>query len=205
MHHERHTLKNLLKYLLSAICIAYVLWGVDFKTLGNSFDILSIQAVLIAQSLLLLCLIPTTFRFVIITHGESGFFTSFKAVVIGNATNTILPAKLGEIAKIIVFKKSAGMSAAHATSAVFWERFADLSCLLLIGIITATMLDIPVVLLPLSLIVGGICTALVLLKYKPQWLHFFTDKIPGDKVQVFIRHTMAALSENMRLGYSCHY
>jgi len=193
--------KIILKYLLSAICIVYVLWGVDFQTLASSFDILTVKAVLVAQGILLLCLIPLSFRLVFITHGESNLLTSFRAVVIGNATNTLLPAKLGEIAKIVVFKKSAGMSTAHATGAVFWERFADLSCLLLIGIITATMLDIPLVLLPLALIVGSIWVGLILLKYKPQWLHLIVNRLPGDKVRNFIRQTMSALSENMQLSY----
>ena len=147
---------NILRYLFSVACIAYVLWGIDFKTLLNSFTLLSVQSVLTTQAILLLCFIPLSFRFVLIARGESNFLTSFRAVGIGIATNTILPVKLGEIAKAVVLNKSTGMTMAHSMSAVFWERFADLNCLLLIGIITAAMLNMPLALLLLATVVGAL-------------------------------------------------
>jgi len=173
----------------------YLLWEVDFSELADAFRMLSVHSIIIAQCILLLCFIPNSYRMASITNNEAGLMTSFRAVAVGIATNTILPVRLGEVAKAYVLNREANMPIERAMSAVFWERLADLNCLLLIGIATFALLDISAALLPLSFLVGLIWACLYLLKTRPHWFAALTDRLPSVPLKDFINRMLSALSQ----------
>lgn len=193
-------MKRALPYALSAACIVYLLWEIDFNELADAFSMLSARPVIVAQCILLLSFIPSSYRLASITNNEAGLMTSFRAVAVGVATNTILPVRLGEVAKAYVLNKDAKMPIERAMSAVFWERLADLNCLLLIGVATFALLGVSAALLPLSFLVGLLWACLYLLKARPHWFAALADRLPSAPLKEFSKRMLAALSQKRRFG-----
>ncbi|MFH1913906.1 MAG: lysylphosphatidylglycerol synthase transmembrane domain-containing protein [Pseudomonadota bacterium] len=198
---KRTTLIKALPYTLSAMCIVYLLWGIDSNELAIAFRALSSQSVVVAQCILLLSFIPSSFRLALITNNEADKMTSFRAVAVGIATNTLLPLRLGEVAKVFVLNRNAHMPIERAMRAVFWERLADLNCLLLLALATVSLLDVPVALLPLSIIVGLLWASLYCLKTRPHWFATLTARLPSASLKNFCNRALAALSESRKISY----
>ena len=185
---------TLLKYLLSAACIAYVLWGLDLSQLPGLLGHLSIAHVLIALSILLGSLIPAVLRLSLVADGVS-LKVSFKALLIGAAINAAFPAKMGEVAKLLVLKREGPMTTGEATGAVFWERFSDLNCLLAIGLATAAAMEMPLALFPMASIVAFLWAGLAWLKFKPHHACAIIRRIPWQNLRNFLNNTVKALSD----------
>lgn len=184
---------TLLKYLLSAACIVYVLWGLDAGQLLDVLHRMSVADVLAAQAILMLTLVPAALRLRYVAPGAP-LKTATRAFLIGSAFNAAFPAKLGELAKVMVLHRESPMPMGMATGAVFWERFADLNCLLVLGIAAAAALHMSLALLPLAAIVGGLWLGLGLLKLKPHWFTAVIDRLPWESLRSFLRNTMLSLS-----------
>lgn len=184
-----------MKYLLSAACIVYVLWGLDIGRLPGLLEHLSVFHVLAAQVILLGSLVPATFRLSHVADGAR-FKVSFRALLIGAAINVAFPAKMGEVAKLLVLKREEPMPLGQATGAVFWERFSDLNCLLAIGLATAAALDIPLVLFPMASTVILLWAGLAWLKLKPHHACNIIDRLPWQPLRDFLGNTVHALADS---------
>jgi uncharacterized membrane protein YbhN (UPF0104 family) len=195
--------KTLAKYLLSLTGLVYVLWGIDLAALVNSFTLFSPWVLIGTQALLLTSTLPTVARLRFLSHNEATPLVAAKAVFIGLATNNILPARLGEIAKAATLRSEAGIPMPRAMSMVFIERFADLNCLLLLGVLAVSMLGTPMMLLPVGTIVGLVWFCLLLLIIRPAWIHllvrFLAGLMPWDPLGNFLRGTVEALQTALTL------
>ena len=63
------------------------------------------------------------------------FVESFNASMICLAINNVLPAKIGEVGKVIFICKLKSFKLAYSLSNIFWERFSDLNILLLLSLL----------------------------------------------------------------------
>ena len=186
---------NLLKYLLSAVCIAYVLWGLDLRQVPDLLRHMSAGHLLVAQCILLTSLVPTVLRLSLVAGGVRRM-VAFRAALICAAVNSAFPARMGELAKLMVLKREGPMPMGQATGAVFWERFADLNCLLAIGLTTAAALDVPLALLPIVSVVAVLWLGLAWLKLKPHHARAIIARLPWKGLREFLDHTMHGLASN---------
>jgi uncharacterized membrane protein YbhN (UPF0104 family) len=189
------SVKTLLKYLLSLACIAYVLWGIDYNVLVASFDQISMPVLVSAQFTLILSTLPTILRLRLLSGGRINLAVACKAVYIGYALNTLLPARLGEVAKAVTLRNEGGLPMSSATGVIFMERFADLNCLLLLGALTVAMMDIPMALLPVGCLVALLWIGLLFLAFRPHWLHAVVAILPWLRIKDFCIRTLESLHQ----------
>lgn len=120
--------------VLSGIALGYVLWGIKVTSLLETFARYSFLNMSIAVLLLFFCCWMQAIRFALLFKPCLTATTAFQAVMIGLGLNNILPAKGGELAKILYIQKAAHRSTAAAISATFWERFFDANALFILAI-----------------------------------------------------------------------
>jgi hypothetical protein len=95
---------------------------------------------------------------------EISWETGFLAQSIGQFLNLLLPAKLGEAAKMTLLARSLKGGLSRVTEIVFWERFADLNALLALVLASGALLGGAALALPVVLVVGGFWGAVFVLK-----------------------------------------
>jgi len=121
---------NALRLCLPLAGLAYVFWGIDFDALLVNlrvFGPLMIAAMILGT---LLSLLPMLLRLNFLSGNTLGFSRAAPATLVGQGMNNILPAKLGEAAKVFYIRSAAGIRKSHGMELVFWERFSDLNILL---------------------------------------------------------------------------
>jgi uncharacterized protein (TIRG00374 family) len=70
-----------------------------------------------------------------LSNGEIKISHSVIGTIIGQGSNNILPAKLGEVVKVLYISKHTSQKASWVFGLVFWERFFDLNILLICGLL----------------------------------------------------------------------
>jgi uncharacterized membrane protein YbhN (UPF0104 family) len=197
----RTLLSLCLRFGLAGACLAYALWGVDFSRLGTTLAGFSAghMALYAAAVLAGACLPGLRLRFLV--GGRIGAATGLRACLLGLGVNNVLPARLGEMAKAAYLRREADISLGQALEAVFWERFFDLSALLVLGVAVAAMLGQGLLLYPLLAVVGGGWGFLTLLRLYPAAAHACLRYVPGERLRVFAGEMLGLLGSRMQLGF----
>ena len=130
--HKRTLL--LFQIVISVTAMGYVLWGINFTGLLDALASYSFVSMFFAVLLLLFCCWTQAIRFAQLFTPCLATVSSFQAVMIALGLNNILPAKGGELAKILYVHKNDHRPTAAAISATFWERFFDANALFLLAI-----------------------------------------------------------------------
>ncbi len=182
-------------------CLAYALWGVDFSRLLAVLASFRPWTVAVCVVTVLVMAVPAGWRLRFLVHGRIGVDTGWKASLLGQALNNILPARLGEMAKALYLRRQASLSLSQALEAVFWERFFDLNALLVLGVAVAVMLGQGVVLYPLLAVVGGVWCFLLLLRLRPAAAHALVRLLPGERARLFVSEMLLLLEANLRLAF----
>lgn len=198
-------MKNIVSWVLRLAvaggAFLYAFWGVDFATLWQSLKQYDPGSLLLTQLYLLALFLPSTFRIMYLTQGRSRLRHAFASVVLCLGLNNILPAKLGELAKVFYLRRKIGISMGHGLGIVFWERFFDLNAVLLIGMGTAFFMKKDLILLPLTLAVGGIWLFLVLYGLWPKAVSGLVRLLPSERLRLLVHDTLA----NLRQGFSLRF
>jgi len=194
----RSLTKRITPYIISALCIAYVLWDINFKSLAESFRTLHLWPLFLSQILVLTAYIPMIARIRSLSSGKLSYTKCMHASFICIAANTLLPARLGEGAKTIIISRNATLSFKQALGIVFWERFADINALLVLGLFATIQLNSQLALLPLLAVVIIIWTILFLLVLWPQLVKRLTSYLPWEDVKTFCRDLALVLTEKLR-------
>lgn len=119
---------KLIKIIFTIIISVYLFYGFDFKKIN--LDIVSINTILYSSFFLFLGQIVLSVRFKYII--DSKFLPALETIIVSNALNMILPARLGEAIKALYLKKYYGFEYKISIAAVFVERFFDLIMLFFI-------------------------------------------------------------------------
>jgi len=186
-HATRRYLTLLGKLILLAGCVVYLFNGVDPERLASV-----VKRYHNGKILLVLFLMATGFalmgvRLWDLARGALGLAKSVFAEFYGFFVNNVLPARLGEMAKIVYLYKEGGIEASQGTELVFWERFADLNVFLFLVVFGAFMTGSLAIVLPfgaLALIIWGL---LIFFLLRPERVYRFIRIIPGRKVEDFVR------------------
>ena len=189
MRLERHAtryLSVLIKLTLFGACLIYLFKGVEAEKLLSAlgrFDNHKILVVLLTMScgffLMGVRLWDLANRACTLAQGVFASFYGF-------FVNTILPARLGELAKIVYLHKSAGIPASQSTEFVFWERFADLNVFLFLVVFGALAIGGPALAIPFFALAAVIWGLLITFSLRPGWAYRLVRYLPVKKVREFV-------------------
>ncbi len=195
-------IKFLLKALFVGACLLYAFWGLNWSDFAESFS--RFQTVPMLVILLVSCTLPfavMSLRFSFLTGHAADWFTSLKASVLCLGLNNIFPAKLGEVAKAFYVRRKCDISLGQGLGMIFWERFADLNCLLAMGVISAMTLQKNFALIPLLAIVGGLWVCILALRFFPALGQLLTRFIPSERLKLLFAEIIHQLQTRMSPGF----
>jgi len=190
MNSQRSTKRYLAllgKLILFAACVVYLFNGVDPQRLATAIGRSDNGKILVV-------LIAMTNEFVLmgvrlwdLAQGALRLGQSVFAEFYGFFVNNVLPARLGEMAKIVYLYKECGVEASRGTELVFWERFADLNVFLFLVVFSAFMTGTLVIVIPFGVLAALIWGVLIFFFLRPGSVYRFIRIIPGHKVEDFVR------------------
>lgn len=190
-------LKLLVRVALVAAGIAYVVHDVDVRSVAALFTSFSLSSLLVLMLIGCIQYFFLGWRLTALSGGEIRLRQSIAASLVCVGLNLLLPAKIGELAKIVVLKGNSGSSYDTGLRIVFWERFLDMN-----------MLSILCMALPLMVTSTGmyvlIPVGLTLLLWGGFWVLFrwrepltgWLDRIPSaliKRVALFIVSALATV------------
>lgn len=116
-----------LGFLISALCIWMLLRSVDRAVVGQALRSVGWGTWLTAGGIYLVSFIPRGWRWAVMLEpvGRYKVTDTFRAVVIGYTANNLLPFRLGEFVRAVVFNRMVGVSRVTALASVAAERLLD--------------------------------------------------------------------------------
>jgi uncharacterized protein (TIRG00374 family) len=141
-------------------------------------------------------------RLYVLLPGEKRVAAVLKAVIIGIGYNNILPAKAGEILKIMYLSRNLDMPVADTGAVVFWERLFDILLLFVLSIVLGCLgfKAIPLA-VPVS-ITFLVVVGFFLVKWYSGSLHGWYKKIPFVRLADFMDKLHFRLTDAVSLGWT---
>lgn len=177
--------------------MVYVLEDVNWSQFLEALSNYKMGSLLVIFLVSLLPYPAMTWRLDFLSGYTVGFFNSLKASVFCLGINNLVPAKLGEVAKAFYLRRKVGMPLAQGLGMVFWERFFDLNFVLGLGLITAFQLKLGPVVIPLALVVVGIWTGILVVKFFPGTGDFLVKLVPVERIRLLLNDIMLQLRKPM--------
>lgn len=199
--YTKKLLSFFIRFGLVGFCMLYVIWGMDWGQFTVALRTFGLWALLITLAYSFVPYLPLAVRFNFLTNNEAGFMTSLKASVFCLGINNMFPAKIGEVAKAFYLRRKTCIPLGRGLGLIFWERFADLNCLLAMGLFTAASMGSSVALVPLAIVVGGLWGCVFLIRYVPRSRDFFLKLVPGQKLKVLCADVFAQLQVKRTPGF----
>ncbi len=163
--------------LIVTACVLYAFWGVDLSVLIVAVHKYDRFYFSLFPVYLLFSLIPLALRLSFLSGRRIGPFDAWKAVVLGFGLNNILPAKMGEFAKVNYLRTRGGISFGRGAEMVFWERFFDLNAVCLLGLAGMQLIGIRISVYPMA-VVGLIWVCLAFFRLNPGLVERMFEYIP---------------------------
>jgi len=146
--------------------------------------------------------VATPLRFYFLCRFEPPLTTVLQALGLGQFLNLVLPAKLGEAAKLALLRRALPDGLAGATEIVFWERFFDLNALLTLALISGTLMGSTTFSAPLGLLVLGIWGAVFALEYWWPLVERLMGLLPWPRLTAYFSGIAAALQHRLSLRFT---
>ncbi len=144
----------------------------------------------------------TAFRLYVLCHRETPYGTVLLAQSLGQFLNLLLPAKLGEAAKMALLRRSQSGGLAQVTEIVFWERFSDLNILLSLALLSGALLGSSLFAAPLAFAVGGLWGGVFVLKFWGGFVEGLLACLPWPRVAGFLLGVARALRERLSMSFA---
>jgi len=175
-------LNKIIQIILLLAIFVYLFYGFNVNKIDISkFSILGIFATFIA------CFISQILLSIRWMKMSSlSFKISFETIIVSNALNMILPARLGELSKAIYLKKFYKYSYYKSLSIIFVERFFDvlvlflLLCLWAYNFISNNIVKYSIIVLSLFII-------FTIVFFNSKKTTYFLKKIPFRFIRIYIR------------------
>jgi len=130
---------------VTLVCLALAIYGVNFSEL--QIALAGANYVLIAPALLmwLIGYVARTLRWRAILAGSPvGSLTSlFGVLMVGFATNNLLPARLGEFARAYLLRRRTGLRKTFVLASIFLERIFDGLALVAVIMVVSALVELP--------------------------------------------------------------
>jgi uncharacterized membrane protein YbhN (UPF0104 family) len=181
-------------------CLAYAFWGVDLAQVGASlarFDPLAVAGIVAWQ---FASFAIQGWRLAWLSGPEVGLFAGTRAALIGLGVNNVIPAKLGEVAKAVSLGRRAGFGSARGLSVVFWERFADVNALLVLGFSASLASGRTLAVAPMAAAVAAVWGALAVQALWPGFTGRLIGLVPTERLRLFAAELLAQVRGHLSAG-----
>jgi len=119
-------MKIVIKIILIVVIIYFLFSGIDVEKVIESFKEISFFGFILTVSAIIMGDIFFAHRWKVLLFHKCSFRASFESVIISSFLNMILPAKLGEVSKVLYLKKVYNLSVSDTTAITIIEKFFDL-------------------------------------------------------------------------------
>jgi uncharacterized membrane protein YbhN (UPF0104 family) len=133
----RRRLSIVLRWLLGITAIIWVLWGIDWEALFSSFQHIQLGWVVAAIGSFMLSLVLKLVRWRLLLFGlahEISWLKLARALFLGQAVNIVGVGRLGEVARVLLFRRESGLSGIGLATTVVAEKALDLVLIGLAGV-----------------------------------------------------------------------
>lgn len=145
----RRQARNIIGFAVSAACIAFIAWQIDLRQIGIAIASFQWPYLMVGLAALALGYAIRVLRWSIML-GAAGAHTSFARCVapfLGSiALNNVLPARLGDVTRALVFPSALGITKVASTGSLVLERLMDLAtilCLLALALLAFPSATVP--------------------------------------------------------------
>lgn len=145
------------------VFVPLALWGVSLDAAVRLLAAADWRPVLAAALLFALTTLARAWRWRYFFAALPPLPDSFAAIAIGQTVNFMLPARLGDVARVLVLRRRAGEPAARVAGTLIAEKIADLSMLAAAGLACAPFMSVPEWLVEPGLRGAALAALLVLL------------------------------------------
>jgi hypothetical protein len=130
--------------LASTVFVPLAFWGVPLEEVWRSVQQADWRAVLLAVLLFVLTTLAKTWRWQLFFPARRVKFVScFAALIVGQVVNFLLPARLGEVARIYILRRREGERAALALGTIGAEKIVELAALCILMVLVAPFVPWP--------------------------------------------------------------
>ena len=136
---------KILGFAVTLVFLGLAFYGVDFQALRSALGSADYRLVLPALLLWLVGYIVRTLRWRTILTGASvgSLFELFGVLMVGFATNNLLPARLGELARAYMLRRLTGLRKTFVLASIFLERVFDGLSLVVVIVVLSVMVELP--------------------------------------------------------------
>lgn len=181
-------------------CITFAFWDVDIAQLGGvlaRFDFGKLGVVLVVSFVPYLAMAIRLRTLLRDVTKKPTLRMTFVASLFALGMNNLLPARLGELAKVGYLRQRCDASGGRLIGAVFWERFADVHALLLLSGIALLGLGHNNAFTPLCLSVAAVWAVLLWLRHRPRPFEQLIERLPLASLTRFSRDIMTSLRRGL--------
>ena len=145
----RGQLRNIAGFAISIACIAFMFWKIDFHQVGTAIASFKWSYLVAGLGALAAGYAMRILRWSVMLRaaGAAVSFSNCVAPFLGSiAMNNVLPARLGDVVRALVFPAALGISKTASTGSLVLERLIDLATIL--GFLAAALVFHPAVEVP---------------------------------------------------------
>lgn len=193
MVHKQPRMYACLQWMISLFALAYALWGVEFKLLWHAMEKYPLWPLPPLLCLLIADYACMGWRLQILLKHRATYGTTLRAVLLCFGYNNILPAKAGDVLKVLFIVKTTKASPSFVLPSIVWERGFDclaISVLLLISIVFLHIGYAPQI--TFAFLLSCIIIFVTLRKYSDFFCQLYT-RLPHERcccfLQNFHKHT----------------
>lgn len=186
-----------------AACVFYALKYLDVPRVLSALAVVPVWKIFLVFLLqAFLAWVATPLRFAYLCRWEPPLATVFRAMGLGQFLNLLLPAKLGEAAKLALLRRALSGGMASATEIVFWERFFDLNALLCLALVSGALMGSTALSAPLGLLVAGIWGAVFVLKVWGGLVDQLLHRLPWPRLTAYCTGVAGALRHRLSVSFT---
>ena len=167
-----------LRTLLTGAGLAFAFWKVDPARLGLALSGVSVTKLVLALAFSLSIYLTQGLRLRLLSGASLSLARGVAASILCMGINCLLPAKLGEAAKVLYLGRNGRLGTGTSLALVFWERFGDLNAMALLGLAALPFLGHGPETFLLPGIVGLLWLAVFLVRRRPAPITSLLGKIP---------------------------
>jgi len=133
-------------FIISAACIVFAFWGIDWHAFLDTFKQISWGWFAIALLWVVPVLWVRAYRWKLLTGHLKAIktYSLFQSLSIGFAVNNLLPARLGELARSYALSKTQGLRFSGVFATVVAERIYDSLSFTTLFVVFLSFVDVPV-------------------------------------------------------------
>ncbi|MEM7250895.1 MAG: lysylphosphatidylglycerol synthase transmembrane domain-containing protein [Pseudomonadota bacterium] len=189
----------LVRLSILVACIVVVFWGVDIDKLlatlaGYPLDRI---AWIVAFSFIAYSLLAVRLR-TLVADPALRLRDYFQASMVGLGVNNLIPARLGEIAKVVYLRHhTQAMRSGAILTAVFWERFLDLHALLILVGVWLVVRSEAAPVLPLVVAVAFLWGVIFIAQRNSRRINRWLARLPSKRIETMARDALGHIGRGL--------